>query len=74
MTKEQYMRVSKVLSVLPLIASASLAGRTVYAQQVTPAEAAAAARANAEQNQQVQQQHEAQERAKTVNALRLRRR
>jgi hemolysin activation/secretion protein len=63
------MKISKRLSLLPLIASASLAGQAVHAQHApTPADTAAAARANAEQNQQIQQQRESQERAKTVNA------
>ncbi|MCI0151934.1 ShlB/FhaC/HecB family hemolysin secretion/activation protein [Paraburkholderia sediminicola] len=63
------MKISKRLSLLPLIASASLAVQAVHAQQTpTPTDTAAAARANAEQNQQVQQQREAQERTKTVNA------
>ncbi|CAE6865428.1 hypothetical protein R75461_08243 [Paraburkholderia nemoris] len=63
------MRVSKTLSVLPLIASTAWTGQAVYAQQApTPADTAAAARANAEQNQQVQQQRDAQQRASTVQA------
>ncbi|MGF6640591.1 ShlB/FhaC/HecB family hemolysin secretion/activation protein [Paraburkholderia sp. MM6662-R1] len=63
------MKVSKRLSLLPLIASASLAGQAVHAQQApTPADTAAAARANAEQIQQVKEQHEAQQRDATVKA------
>jgi len=63
------MKISKRLSLLSLIASASLAGPAVHAQQApTPADTAAAARANAEQSQQVEQQRNAQEREATVNA------
>ncbi|MGF6553306.1 hemolysin activation/secretion protein [Paraburkholderia youngii] len=63
------MKVSKRLSLLPLIASASLAGQAVHAQQApTPPDKAAAARADAEQNRQVQRQRDVQQREATVAA------
>ncbi|MBB5398321.1 ShlB/FhaC/HecB family hemolysin secretion/activation protein [Paraburkholderia youngii] len=63
------MNISKRLSLLPLIASASLAGQAVHAQQApTPADKAAAARADAEQNRQMQQQRDVQQREATVAA------
>ncbi|MFT4063933.1 ShlB/FhaC/HecB family hemolysin secretion/activation protein [Paraburkholderia sp.] len=63
------MKISKRLSLLPLIASASLAGEAADARQTpSPADTAAAARASAEQNQQVKEQREAQQRAAAINA------